>query len=153
MPLLLRRLPSPAGRTSRCSLDGQRAMMELRRAIHRSRKPEPYRASVWDESGVFAWTKGCGKMVIIFPQPFFMTYSDGNLPAMRPLEVERATKWRGGAVRQEPQMTTPSRQAAVWRSGQRLGQFVPLRMTVCCPPTPSSRAEERVGMSGKDIGL
>ena len=26
----------------------------------------------------FAWTKGCGKMVIIFPQPFFMTYSDGN---------------------------------------------------------------------------
>ena len=34
-----------------------------------------------------------------------MTYSDGKLPAMRPLEGERATKWRGGAVRQEPQMT------------------------------------------------
>ena len=56
---------------------------------------------------LFAWTKGCGKMVIIFPQPFFMTYSDGKFPARRPLEVARATKWRGGAVRQEPQMTTP----------------------------------------------
>ena len=52
----------------------------------------------------FAWTKGCGKMEIIFPQPFFMTYSDGKLPARRPLEGERATKWRGGAVPQEPQM-------------------------------------------------
>ena len=30
-------------------------------------------------------------MVIIFPQPFFMTYSDGKLPAMRHLE-------RGGRV-------------------------------------------------------
>ena len=129
MPLLLRHLPSPAGRTSRYSLDGQRAMMELRRAIHRSRTPEPYRASVWDESGVFAWTKGCGKMVIIFPQPFFMTYSDGKFPAMRPLEGERATKWRGGAVRQEPQMTTPPRQAAVWRSGQLL-RFISTRSLV-----------------------
>ncbi len=44
-------------------------------------------------------------MVIIFPQPFFMTYSDGKLPTMRHLEGERATKWRGGAVRQESQMT------------------------------------------------
>ena len=44
---------------------------------------------------------------------------------LRPLEGERATRWRGGAVRQEPQMTTPSRQAAVWRSGHRFGQFVP----------------------------
>ena len=66
-----------------------------------------------------------------------MTYSDGKLPAMRPLEVareldsqgveddwessdtlptgaERATKWRGGAVRQEPQMTTPT------QAGRRL---------------------------------
>ena len=31
--------------------------MELRRAIHRSRTPEPYRASVWDESGVFCVDK------------------------------------------------------------------------------------------------
>ena len=29
----------------------------------------------------FAWTKGCGKMVTIFPQPFFMTYSEGKFPA------------------------------------------------------------------------
>ncbi len=33
---------------------------------------------------------------------------------LRPLEGERATKWRGGAVRQEPQMTLPHRKAAVW---------------------------------------
>ena len=36
-----------------------------------------------------------------------MNYSDGKIPTMRPLEGERATKWRGGAVRQEPQMTLP----------------------------------------------
>ena len=45
---------------------------------------------------------------------------------LRPLEGERATKWRGGAVRQEPQMTTPPRQAAVWRSGQPL-RFISTR--------------------------
>ena len=47
---------------------------------------------------------------------------------------------------------TPSRQAAVWQSGHRFGQFVPLGMTVCCPPTSSSRAEERVGMVVKTLG-
>ena len=58
----------------------------------------------------------------------------------------------GGAVRQEPQMTTPSRQAAVWRSGQRLGQFVSLQMTVCCPQASSSRAGEPAGMVAKILG-
>ena len=129
MPLLLRHLPSPAGRTSRCSLDGQRAMMGLRRAIHRSRTPEPYRASVWDESGVFCVDKRLWKNGNHFSTAFFMTYSDGKLPAMRPLEVERATKWRGGAVRQEPQMTTPPRQAAVCRSGHPL-RFISTRSLV-----------------------
>ena len=58
-----------------------------------------------------------------------MTYSDGKIPAIRHLEGERATKWRGGAVRQEPQMTTPPRQAAVWRSGQLL-RFISTRSLV-----------------------
>ena len=71
---------------------------------------------------------------------------------MRHLGAERATKWRGGAVRQEPQMTTPPRQAAVWRSGHRFGQFVPLEMTVCCLPASSSRAEEPAGMVAKTLG-
>ena len=50
---------------------------------------------------------------------------------------------------------SPLRFAAVEMTGagQRFGQFVSLRMTVCCPPTPSSRAEERVGMGGKDLGF
>ena len=39
----------------------------------------------------FAWTKGCGKMVIIFPQPFFMTYSDGKLPAPVSSRAEERT--------------------------------------------------------------
>ena len=43
----------------------------------------------------FAWTKGCGKMVTIFPQPFFMTYSEGKFPAMRPLEVARELDSQG----------------------------------------------------------
>jgi hypothetical protein len=43
----------------------------------------------------FAWTKGCGKMVIIFLQLFFMTYSDGKFPAMRPLEVARELDSQG----------------------------------------------------------
>ena len=160
-------------------------------------------------------------MVIIFHSLFLMTYSDGKIPTMRPLEGERATKWRGGAVRQEPQMTlpqagrrlafraafalhlytqprtpfcrcaafplkgkqgivpltlapplggeghkvargcctarasndTPSRQAAVWRSEQRLGQFVPLQMTVCCPQASSSRAGLPVVMSDRYSSL
>ena len=40
--------------------------------------------------------KGLWKMVIIFPQPFFMTYSDGKFPAMRPpLEVARELDSQG----------------------------------------------------------
>ncbi len=37
-------------------------------------------------------------MVIIFHSPFSMNYSDGKIPTMRPLEGERATKWRGGVL-------------------------------------------------------
>ena len=82
-----------------------------------------------------------------------MTYSDGNPLAMRHLEGERATKWRGGAVRQEPQMTLPHRKAAVWWSGHRFGQFVSLRMTVCCLPLSSSRAGLPVVMSDRYSSL
>ena len=32
-------------------------------------------------------------MVIIFHSPFFMTYSDGKLPAMRHLEGRNASVW------------------------------------------------------------
>ena len=152
MPLLLRRLPSPAGRTSRCSLDGQRAMMELRRAIHRSRTPEPYRASVWDESGVFAWTKGCGKMVIIFPQPFFMTYSDGKLPA--PVS-SRAGECAGMVAKILGSIETQSREIschhgiATFRSEISPLRFASVEMTVAV----SSRAEEHIGMGGKNLNL
>jgi hypothetical protein len=34
-------------------------------------------------------------MVIIFLQLFFMTYSDGKFPAMRPLEVARELDSQG----------------------------------------------------------
>ena len=69
--------------------------MELRRAIHRSRKPEPYRASVWDEPGVFCVDKGLWKNGNHFSTAFFMTYSDGKIPAMRPLEVARELDSQG----------------------------------------------------------
>ena len=85
---------------------------------------------------------------------------------MRPLEGERATKWRGGAVRQEPQMTTPPRQAAVWRSGQPLrfistrslvhpfaAALAPLKTVRSQSTAEPPRAEEHIGMGGKNLNL
>ena len=40
--------------------------------IHRSRMPEPYRASVWDESGVFCVDKGLWKNGNHFFTAFFL---------------------------------------------------------------------------------
>ena len=100
---------------------------------------------------------------------------------LRPLEGERATKWRGGAVRQEPQMTTPPRQAAVWRSGQPLrfistrslvhpfaanaafplkgkqedcaAALAPLKTVRSQSTAEPPRAGEPAGMGGKDFGV
>ena len=152
MPLFLRHLPSPAGRTSRCSLDGQRAMMELRRAIHQSRTPEPYRASVWDESGVFGVDKGLWKNGNHFSTAFFLW-----LILMVSLQPCAPLRWQGNLIRRESKTTenqvtrfppgrrgpqsgagcctarasndTPPRQAAVWRSGQPL-RFISTRSLV-----------------------
>ena len=44
--------------------------------IHRNRTPEPYRASTWDESGVFSWhTKEALKSDIRFSLPLFFKLS------------------------------------------------------------------------------
>ena len=50
-------------------------------------------------------------------------------------------------------MTLPHRKAAVWWSGHRFGQFVSLRMTVCCLPLSSSRAGLPVVMSDRYSSL
>ncbi len=61
--------------------------------------------------------KGKQGMVPLFPRSIGDGKSAKHRFPLRPLEGERATKWRGGVVRQEPQMILPPRQAAVWRSG------------------------------------
>ena len=83
-------------------------------------------------------------MVIIFPQPFFMTYSDGNLPApVSSRAEERAGMGQGlwalmkRRVEKSPATMglvtfrseiSPLRFVAVEMtgSGHRFGQFVPL---------------------------
>ena len=59
-----------------------------------------------------------------------MTYSDGKPPAMRHLEgIEGQKAARGGGCTARASNDTPSRQAAVWRSGQPL-RFISTRILV-----------------------
>ena len=93
----------------------------------------------------FAWTKGCGKMVIIFPQPFFMTYSDGKLPAPVSSRAEERT---GMVVKTLGSNDTPSREISHRNATRTIrgGDFsTPLRFRRN-DGAVSSRAEERAGM-------
>ena len=66
---------------------------------------------------------------------------------------ERGPQSGAGGCTARASNDTPPRQAAVWWSGHRFGQFVSLRMTVCCPPTSSSRAGLPVVMSDRYSSL
>ena len=94
-----------------------------------------------------------------------MAYSDGKLPAPVSSRAEERT---GMVVKTLGSNDTPSREISHRNAtrtirggdfstplrcgrndggaGHRSVQFSPLGMAVCCPPTPSSRAEERAGM-------
>ena len=100
----------------------------------------------------FAWTKGCGKMVTIFLQPFFMIYSDGKFPA--PVS-SRAEERAGMVAKILGSIETLSREischpgACTIESEISPLRFAAVEMTVAV----SSRAEGHIGMGGKNLNL
>ena len=67
--------------------------------IHRSRTPEPYHASVWDESGVFCVDKGLWKNGNHFSTAFFRLILMVSFPPCAPL------RWQGNLIRRESKTT------------------------------------------------
>ena len=124
-------------------------------------------ASLPYESSSFATLKGKQGIVPLPPAPLETESTKHRFP-LRPLEGERATKWRGGAVRQEPQMTLPpgrppfGGQGSLCASSLHAASYtlLPLRgispqgETRDCAAEPCAHLRgRRVGMGGKDFGL
>ena len=109
-------------------------------------------------------------MVIIFHSPFLMTYFDGKILALRPLEGTCRYGWqRFWALMKRRAQRSPATMelatlrgeisplhfASVEMRGVRGSVLVnlPPGMTVRCLPLSSSRAEEHAGMVVKTLGF
>ena len=105
-------------------------------------------ASLPYESSSFATLKGKQGIVPLPPAPLETESTKHRFP-LRPLEGERATKWRGGAVRQEPQMTLPQagRRLAV-RAAFALHLYTQPRTPFCrCAAFPLKGKQEIVPLN------